>query len=149
MLARGAQNLNSRSRVSHHLCMLGILNLARRLTIHTQSSRIHMFSSQRLFQTLSCPEGAGCTRPGCIFSHRTDLPAPIGLSIPIHDPMASSSKLPATQRTSPNSLKRPVPISPSSLAVNPTGEPPRKLQKLGVQQRPLAVSNVSHTNVSV
>lgn len=112
-----------------------------------------MFSSLNLFQTLRCPEVGHCIRPQCVFSHRQDLPPPATLSIPVHDPkVASTSTLPRTgpSQTSTVPTKRAVPSSPvrpGALVQTPSGEPPRKLQKVGIPQRPLAVSTSSHTNV--
>ncbi|GLB33907.1 putative EXOIII [Lyophyllum shimeji] len=103
-----------------------------------------MFSSLGLFQTLRCPDNPPCTRPQCIFSHRQDLPPPAQLIIPVHEPKpASTSSIPT---------KRPISSSPlrSGVATPTTPEePPRKLQKVGVPQRPLAVSTVSHTTSGV
>ncbi|RDB22461.1 Exonuclease GOR [Hypsizygus marmoreus] len=105
-----------------------------------------MFSSLGLFQTLACPEKDTCTRRPCVFSHRADLPAPLPLSIQVRDstqPSSSKSTIPS---------KRAVPASPhrvGSAPPTPNGEPPRKLQKLGVKQRPLPVLTSSHTDTGV
>ncbi|KAF8076496.1 ribonuclease H-like domain-containing protein [Lyophyllum atratum] len=106
-----------------------------------------MFSSLGLFHTLRCPERPQCTRPQCIFSHSEDLPPPVVLTIPVHDPKLASS---STTSTVP--AKRPIPSSPlrpGAARPTPTGEPPRKLQKVGALQRPSAVSTLSHTNTGV
>ncbi|KAF5387710.1 hypothetical protein D9615_000495 [Tricholomella constricta] len=103
-----------------------------------------MFSSLGLFQTQRCPQSAQCTRTQCIFSHRHDLPPPQGLNIPL----ASTS----SHRTSTVPTKRAIPSSPlksGATPAPPSGEPPRKLQKVGVPQRPLAVSTLSHSNTGV
>ncbi|KAG5648975.1 hypothetical protein DXG03_000324 [Asterophora parasitica] len=96
-----------------------------------------MFSSLGLFATLRCPDRPLCTRPQCVFSHRTDLPLPAVLAVPV----APTKSVPA---------KRPVPLSPlrpTAALPLPSAEPPRKLQKLAAPQRPVAVSTSSHTNV--
>ncbi|KAJ6515799.1 Rexo1 protein [Mycena sanguinolenta] len=83
-----------------------------------------MFSSLHLFHNLACPDNQKCTRPQCIFSHRTDLPLPPKLVVPIEQPVASTSKL-----TPPTTVpaKRPVPATPPQ-------EPPRKQQKLSANR---------------
>ncbi|KAG5725008.1 RNA exonuclease 3 [Termitomyces sp. T112] len=92
-----------------------------------------MFSSLGLFQSLRCPDGPGCTRPRCIFSHKKDILPPPALVIPIKS--ASTSTVPT---------KRPIssPIRPGAAP----SEPPRKLQKLAPPQRPVPAS---HTNDGV
>lgn len=56
-------------------------------------------------------------------------------------------------RTSIVPSKRPVSLSPHRTGVptpiNQVDEPPRKLQKLGLQQKPLAIPTVTHTNTGV
>lgn len=81
-----------------------------------------MFSSLHLFQQLACPDKAKCSRPQCLFSHRTDLVPPPVLVVPVEQPaaIASSSKTPTTIPA-----KRPV----ASTSATPQ-EPPRKQQKL-------------------
>ncbi|KAF7355397.1 Exonuclease domain-containing protein [Mycena sanguinolenta] len=65
-----------------------------------------MFSSLQLFQQLACPDKQKCTRPKCLFSHRTDLPAPAKLVVPVEQPVASTSKLTPPATTIP--AKRPL-----------------------------------------
>ncbi|KAK7061804.1 exonuclease domain-containing protein [Favolaschia claudopus] len=89
-----------------------------------------MFSSLQLFQRLPCPDSEKCTRPQCLFSHRTDLPRPPTLVVPIERPVQSEkSTIPA---------KRPVPSTSSSPSRSATQEPPRKQQKLA-SSRPAPV----------
>ncbi|KAJ7764968.1 ribonuclease H-like domain-containing protein [Mycena maculata] len=85
-----------------------------------------MFSSLRLFQQLACPDVPRCSRPHCLFSHRTDLPPPPSLTIPVAQPASSSSR-PSTSSTIP--AKRSI---PSTSAPGPSApqEPPRKQQKI-------------------
>ncbi|KAF8195798.1 hypothetical protein K438DRAFT_1918956 [Mycena galopus ATCC 62051] len=84
-----------------------------------------MFSSIRLFQQLACPDSGRCTRPHCLFSHRTDLPPPPTLIVPVEQPAASSSSKTNSPTTIP--AKRSV---ASTSAASLTQEPPRKQQKL-------------------
>lgn len=99
-----------------------------------------MFSSLGLFKSLACPDSHKCTRKSCLFSHQVDISPPISLVIPVDEP-----------RTSIVPSKRPVSLSPHRTGVptpiNQVDEPPRKLQKLGLQQKPLAIPTVTHTNV--
>ena len=106
-----------------------------------------MFSSLGLFQNLPCPERTTCTRPTCIFSHRTDLPPSPSLNIPVNEPKIASS---STQRGLSAAIpaKRSVNASlPESGNGRPLGEPPRKLQKLS-PQKALAVPSTSYTSVT-
>jgi RNA exonuclease 1 len=108
----------------------------------------NMFSSLGLFQTLSCPEGNACTRPTCIFSHRSDLPPPPSLQILIDEPKRSTQ---STQNSSLTTSKRTAAAvdSPVRTELNDgisPGEPPRKIQKLNTQ-RALAVPTATHTSV--
>ncbi|KAG6866436.1 hypothetical protein C0991_003954 [Blastosporella zonata] len=89
-----------------------------------------MFSSLGLFQSQICVDGAQCTRTRCLFSHRTDLPPPFTLTIPIRS---------TTTSTVPT--KRPI-----SSSAPLTGEPPRKLQKLAVQKPSIPVASSSTNN---
>ncbi|KII95095.1 hypothetical protein PLICRDRAFT_149506 [Plicaturopsis crispa FD-325 SS-3] len=119
-----------------------------------------MFSSLGLFQEVPCPERQTCRRPRCIFSHRTDLPPAPALNIPIHEPsqqpVASTSQI---QPAGPSS--RPMTIPSKRAIVNqhrvaspsnngsPTSEPPRKLQKTGSVQKPVAVPTSRQTSSGV
>lgn len=105
-----------------------------------------MFSSLRLFQNLVCPERDSCQRPQCIFSHRTDLPQPDPLIIP-RDVVINSGPVlePSLVPT-----KRPVP-SPARNAQTSSpqpAEPPRKFQRTGPTQKPVAVPSDSRPTVS-
>ncbi|KAF7352711.1 Exonuclease domain-containing protein [Mycena venus] len=82
-----------------------------------------MFSSLQLFQQLSCPDNK-CSRPGCLYSHRTDLPPPPTLVVPVEQPVASSSSNPTTIPA-----KRPG-TSTSAPSSSASQEPPRKQQKI-------------------
>ncbi|KAJ7638905.1 ribonuclease H-like domain-containing protein [Roridomyces roridus] len=84
-----------------------------------------MFSSLHLFQQLACPDLARCERPNCLFSHRTDLPRPPALVIPVEQPKPSPSTTIPAKRPAPSSSPLP---GPSSVA----REPPRKQQKLAL-----------------
>lgn len=86
-----------------------------------------MFSSLRLFQELICPDIPRCQRPHCLFSHRTDLPPPPTLVVPIDKPMSSSPRTSTPTTTIP--AKRPVPSSSAPGPSEPQ-EPPRKQQKV-------------------
>ncbi|KAJ7068361.1 ribonuclease H-like domain-containing protein [Mycena amicta] len=79
-----------------------------------------MFSTLKIFQ-VSCPDSA-CTRPNCLFSHRSDLPSPVGLVIPLEQP-TTANVVPTSSSTVP--AKRPISSSSSSL-----DEPPRKNLKV-------------------
>ncbi|KAF8897630.1 ribonuclease H-like domain-containing protein [Infundibulicybe gibba] len=115
-----------------------------------------MFSSLGLFQTFPCPQRDTCTRPKCIFSHRSDLPPPPPLAIPVQAPKTASipSEKPPHQSASSSvpstsvPAKRAVPMNSTRVIGASTGEPPKKLQKLG-PSRTLAVSTVSHTSSGV
>jgi len=110
-----------------------------------------MFSSIGLFQNLSCPEGNACTRPTCIFSHRSDLPPPLSLHIPIDEPkpVAPSSAQSEDSNASTVPAKRSA-LPPPSLAQSANGrstdEPPRKIQKLSLSKK-APVHSVTHTPV--
>lgn len=117
----------------------------------------NMFSTLGLFRSLACPEKDKCTRVPCIFSHRTDLPPPFALDITVHLPtQARPSTAPTPpqpqpqQRLSLTPAKRPVPHTPignDSTILSVAAEPPRKLQKVGSAQRPLAIPTASHREV--
>lgn len=116
-----------------------------------------MFSPLGLFRSLVCPEKDKCTRVPCIFSHRDGLPPPHALDLTIHLPtQARPCIVPPTpqpqpqQRLSLAPAKRPLPHTPlgnDSTIPSVAAEPPRKLQKVGSAQRPLAIPSASHTEV--
>ncbi|TFK43452.1 ribonuclease H-like domain-containing protein [Crucibulum laeve] len=115
-----------------------------------------MFSSLRLFQNVSCPEKQNCKRPHCIFSHRTDLPPPPPLNIPIEQPKPAPADPPKRSPVKPSNgvvvpAKRPISttLSRGPLSAGPSSEPPRKLQKVGSSTKPIAVPSASHTNTGV
>ncbi|KAJ7908264.1 hypothetical protein B0H13DRAFT_2233283 [Mycena leptocephala] len=85
-----------------------------------------MFSSLQLFQQLACPDIGKCSRPHCLYSHRTDLPPPPTLVVPVQQPASSSSRI-----VSPTTIpaKRPA-TSTSTPGPSTPQEPPRKQQKL-------------------
>lgn len=116
----------------------------------------NMFPSLSSFRDIPCPDEQACTRSTCIFSHRLGRYSPPKLDIPIaqEQPKAStSSQPPAPAPVIPT--KRPVPVSPpkasssSSSTFKRPVEPPRKLQKVGLQNRAFPVaSGATHTDVS-
>ncbi|KAL9712879.1 RNA exonuclease 3 [Leucoagaricus gongylophorus] len=85
-----------------------------------------------LFHTLVCPDKQ-CSRNPCLYSHRNqgDLPLPAPLDVP------------AVQVQPP---KRQIAQSASPI---PVREPPRKLQRTGTVQRPVAVATTSQTSNGV
>ncbi|KAJ6485148.1 ribonuclease H-like domain-containing protein [Mycena vitilis] len=85
-----------------------------------------MFSSLQLFQQLGCPDIGRCNRPHCLFSHRTDLPPPTTLVVPVAQPASNPSRT-----SSPTTIpaKRPI-ASTSTPGPSTSQEPPRKQQKL-------------------
>lgn len=115
-----------------------------------------MFSSLGLFRNLPCPDPHNCTRgKQCVFSHNKDTILPKPLRIPldqhkISEPSTSTSipaKRPAIP-TPPNSASR-VPSKLTKSALGATSEPPRKFQKLGPGQKPLAKPTASYTPVHI
>ncbi|KAG7096859.1 hypothetical protein E1B28_004267 [Marasmius oreades] len=84
---------------------------------------IIMFSSLGLFYSVRCPDLQQCPRqPFCVLSHRDDTPDEPALDIPVSSP--------PKQPTGPSSIlpaKRPISSTPP---VQPSSEPPRKLQRL-------------------
>ncbi|KAJ7228576.1 ribonuclease H-like domain-containing protein [Mycena pura] len=88
-----------------------------------------MFSTLNLFQQLPCPDLSRCTRPKCLFSHRTDLPPVPALAIPVEQPTSSPSRAISSSATSTVPAKRPVPGSSIPTSLTPQ-EPPRKQQKV-------------------
>ncbi|KAH7921815.1 ribonuclease H-like protein [Leucogyrophana mollusca] len=125
-----------------------------------------MFSTLGLFQSLQCPQKTDCKRPRCIFSHRTDLPPPPSLNIPVDEPKpapsvsnsaptsAGTSNVLHTSQSSTASTSRVVPAKrsfefsaqPSPSSSNGIREPARQRQKIGTSQKPVALPSVSHTS---
>ena len=118
-----------------------------------------MFSTLGLFHNLPCPEKQDCKRLNCVFSHRPDLtqipvtPVPVETPKPTHtpavatnpavsQPAASSSKLLPAKRSISSPLRAGAP-GPSN---GSTSEPPRKLQRMGPPQRPVAVPSAPPTS---
>jgi len=130
-----------------------IIELYSRSLSVPSSLRPNMFSPLGLFQSLVCPEKDKCTRVPCIFSHRADLPPPPALHLPTQAPPCTAPTRPQPQpqqRLSLTPAKRPVPHTPprnDSTVLSMAAEPPRKLQKVGSAQRPLAIPSASHTEV--
>ncbi|KXN86438.1 RNA exonuclease 3 [Leucoagaricus sp. SymC.cos] len=96
-----------------------------------------------LFHSLACPHPQ-CPRAHCLFSHKSpeDLPKPIALDIP----EASASSSPSTQKQA--TVKRQIAQSttPAPAPASPVTEPPRKLQRTGTTQRPVAVPTISQNS---
>lgn len=94
-----------------------------------------MFAPQGLFKSLACPDRGTCNRPHCLYSHASNIP-------PTRLPQfIVKAPPPITQAAIP--IKRPV----VQTTLTPTPEPPRKFQKVGTFQRPLAVPSASHSEV--
>ena len=94
-----------------------------------------MFTHQGLFKSLACPDRDTCNRPHCLYSHASNIP-------PTRLPQfIVKAPPPIIQAAIP--IKRPV----VQTASPPTPEPPRKFQKVGTSQRPLAVPSASHSEV--
>ncbi|KAI0081741.1 ribonuclease H-like protein [Panus rudis PR-1116 ss-1] len=116
-----------------------------------------MFPTLGLFQKLPCPEKDSCQRVNCIFSHDPNLPPPPTIKIPVEaaiKPVApgastTSSSKPATTTPIPKTSfphksvvpphKRPLATSSVGAEHGSTSEPPKKLQRVGPTQRPIAV----------
>lgn len=95
-----------------------------------------MFTHQGLFKSLACPDRDTCNRPHCLYSHASNIP-------PARLPQfIVKAPPPITQAAIP--IKRPVVLTTSPPT---TSEPPRKFQKVGTSQRPLAVPSASHSGV--
>ncbi|CAL1700748.1 unnamed protein product [Somion occarium] len=122
-----------------------------------------MFPTLGLFSTLPCPERPNCNRVNCIFSHDPNVVQPPTVRVPIEIPKASSSRhvtapVPPTSQTSfPKPSVIPVKrqhslasgaAGSSSNSASTSGEPPKKLQRIGTIQRPNAVSTTVQTNSS-
>ena len=107
------------------------------ITFIDYANRASMFTHQGLFKSLACPDRDSCNRPHCLYSHAPNIP-PARLPqfiVKVPPPIT------VTQAAIP--IKRPV-VQNTSL---PTPEPPRKFQKVGTSQRPLAVPSASHSVV--
>ncbi|KAF8974468.1 ribonuclease H-like domain-containing protein [Flammula alnicola] len=105
-----------------------------------------MFANLGLFKDLACPERDTCARPHCIYSHSSDIPQPRPL-IRLPPPSLST---PARKKSNDSVIpaKRPAVASPAKVT-SISAEPPRKFQKVGPTQRPLAVPSASHTESGV
>lgn len=105
-----------------------------------------MFPVLGLFHTLACPEQK-CSKVYCPFSHKNpkDLPPPVSLDIPAAEPLKPPPKplVPVAVKRQIAQTSAPGPSTPNSTV----REPPRKLQKTGTAQRPVAVSTTSQTEV--
>ena len=96
---------------------------------------LSMFTHQGLFKSLACPDRDACNRPHCLYSHASNIsPTKLPQFIVKAPPPIIQTAIP---------IKRPV-VQTTSL---PTSEPPRKFQKVGTSQRPLAVPSASHSEV--
>ncbi|KAJ6628711.1 hypothetical protein B0H10DRAFT_1988935 [Mycena sp. CBHHK59/15] len=72
-----------------------------------------MFSSLRLFQQIACPDLRECTRPNCLFSHRTDLPPQPPLVPPTAAPQPTAG--PPVLRVNGALSSIPVPVRQAML----------------------------------
>ncbi|KZT20361.1 ribonuclease H-like protein [Neolentinus lepideus HHB14362 ss-1] len=118
-----------------------------------------MFSLLGLFQKLPCPDRNNCKRPRCLFSHRPDASETLSLSIPLDGPKTAPTPGPSTSAGETKSTvpaKRPA-LSQADPAWRPGStsngnaalEPPRKLQKTGLGNKPVAVPTASTTSTGV
>ncbi|KDR83648.1 hypothetical protein GALMADRAFT_235962 [Galerina marginata CBS 339.88] len=108
-----------------------------------------MFANLGLFKNLACPERGTCARSNCLFSHSSDVPLPRPLIR--ETPVPSTSRLPPDPKKVKDTVvpaKRPAVASPTKSPLT-TPEPPRKLQKVGSAQRPLAVPSAARTETGV
>ena len=134
--------------------------------IHTHSrghrhTYISMFPTAGLFQKLPCPEKQSCKRTNCLFNHSTHVKEVLTVHIPVETPKAtpSSSKsaaqqpIASTSRATPQSHV-PPPSIPAKRAISSplrtagasnglTGEPPKKLQRIGTAQKATAKPTLS------
>lgn len=121
-----------------------------------------MFPTLKLFQTLPCPEKPHCTRAHCLFSHSADIThipvTPVPVDVPKPAPSAPSTpakRTTAAAAVASTSIPAKRPISSPLRAAGPSngtssGEPPKKLQRTGTSQRPVAVpSGPQTTSVSL
>lgn len=97
-----------------------------------------MFSTLGLFRKLPCPQLDACTRQNCLYSHSPGARASSLVSQ--QQPAVFSANVQSTLTTVQSQpvetvpAKRPAILKSSSVST----EPPRKLQKVGPSQRPLA-----------
>lgn len=111
-----------------------------------------MFSPLGLFKNLPCPQLDGCTRQNCLYSHSPNTPKQRPLNLVPHRQHVTLSSIQSTSRSATQSkpqetvpAKRPA-ISPVKSSPSST-EPPRKLQKVGPTQQPLAIPSAPTTEV--
>ena len=120
-----------------------------RLSGQHHDSSHSMFSPLGLFKNLPCPQPDGCTRQNCLYSHSPNTPKQRPLNLVPHRQLSSiqSTSRSATQSKPQETVpaKRPA-ISPVKSSPIST-EPPRKLQKVGPTQQPLAIPSTSTTEV--
>lgn len=113
---------------------------------HTLPFNPVMFPVLGLFHTLACPEQK-CSKVYCPFSHKNlkDLPPPVSLDLPAAEPLKPPPKplVPVAVKRQIAQTSAPGPSTSKSTA----REPPRKLQKTGTAQRPVAVPTTSQTAV--
>ncbi|KAI0774244.1 ribonuclease H-like protein [Fomes fomentarius] len=114
-----------------------------------------MFPTLSLFQTLPCPEKPHCKRPNCLFSHRPDVTqipvTPILVEVPKPSYAAASTSAPQITAEPTTSIPAKRSISSPLRATAPgdgsaAREPPRKLQRTGPPQRPVAVPSAPTTS---
>ncbi|KAI0268254.1 hypothetical protein BC834DRAFT_923325 [Gloeopeniophorella convolvens] len=107
-----------------------------------------MFTSQRLFRDVPCPQRVSCKRSPCLFSH--DANAVFKLTQVPHE-LAPAT--PAPRQTVPakrHAQADPQPTASSSrVAQSPSVERPTKLQKTGTTRRPAATPTASSTPTGV
>ncbi|KAI0723275.1 Rexo1 protein [Earliella scabrosa] len=124
-----------------------------------------MFSTLGLFHNLPCPEKQDCKRLNCVFSHRPDLtqipvtPVPVETPKPTHAPSVATNPAVSQHVASPSnflpakrSISSPLRAGAPGPSNGSTSEPPRKLQRMGTPQRPVAVPSgppTSSTGVPV
>jgi RNA exonuclease 1 len=102
-----------------------------------------MFSNLALFKGLACPDRGSCSRSHCLYSHSPNVPQPRALILPVPSTSSLSpdkGKGLEKPKSSVVPAKRPAIASPAKGSPGPA-EPPRKTQKVGPIQRPLAVSS--------
>ncbi|KAH8105875.1 Rexo1 protein [Cristinia sonorae] len=128
-----------------------------------------MFPTLGLFQRIPCPERSSCKRPNCIFSHDPNTVQPPAVRIPVDSPLPSASPSTSTPSssntatpvrmppTAPSKVvtKRPIDSTVSSVAsgsggvTRSTDEPPKKLQRVGTLQKPVAIPTATTTSSGV
>ena len=102
-----------------------------------------MFSNLALFKGLACPDRGSCSRSYCLYSHSPNVPQPRALILPVPSTSSLSpdkGKGLEKPKSSVVPAKRPAIASPAKGSPG-SAEPPRKTQKVGPIQRPLAVSS--------